>query len=403
MCLTTNDSGLMTFLTPTLTVNLAAIVANWKLLAARFTGQETAAVVKADAYGLGMIPVSEALANASCHTFFVATLEEAITLREALPDIRILVFHGVQQGEEFAFASHRLIPVLNSREQLARWKPIAKDHVHAVSALHIDTGMGRLGLQPEDFETLDKQWLSDCRVSLIMSHLACSPDPNHPLNAQQLEILKHIASSATGIPVSFANSGGIFLPKEFHFDLARPGCSLYGIAPQSSPSPLAKEGRDEGEAKLGIHSNLPLTQPSPARGEGFNPMHQVATWQAPIIQIRTTANEQSVGYGATKIVPKNTRIITVASGYADGYHRILSNHSCAYIGEHRLPLLGRVTMDMLCFDGTEAPGSIFHEGTMVTLLGNHPELTVDAIATRAQTIGYEILTSIGPRVKRVYI
>jgi alanine racemase len=358
------------FVTPTLTVNLAAIVANWNILRERFSGQETAAVVKADAYGMGMIPVSQALAKAGCHTFFVATLEEGLALRETLPDVRILVFHGVQEGEEFAFATHRLIPVLNSREQLMRWKPIAKDHVHAVSALHIDTGMGRLGLQPEEFKTLDAQLLTDCRVSLIMSHLACAPDPAHPLNMQQLEMVKQIASSAAGIPVSFANSGGVFLPKEFHYHLARVGCSLYGIAPQDT---------------------------------GKNPMHQIAEWHAPILQIRTTTHEQSVGYGATKIVPKGTRILTVASGYADGYHRILSNHSCAYIGKHRLPLLGRVTMDMLCFDGTEVAESLLQEGTMVTLLGNHPEITVDAIATRAQTIGYEILTSIGPRVKRVYV
>jgi alanine racemase len=358
------------FVTPTLTVNLSAIVANWKLLAKTFTGQETAAVVKADAYGLGMVPVSEALAKAGCHTFFVATLEEAITLRAALPDVRILVFHGVQAGEEFAFATHRIIPVLNSREQLARWKPIAKDHVHAVSALHIDTAMGRLGLQPEDFEALDKEWLSDCRVSLIMSHLACASEPSHPLNAQQLALLQNAASKAQGIPVSFANSGGVFLPKSFHFHLARVGCSLYGIAPQ-----------DAGE----------------------NPMQHVAHWQAPVIQMRTTTHEQSVGYGATKIVPKGTRIVTVASGYADGYHRILSNHSCAYIGAHRLPLLGRVTMDMLCFDGTEAPESLLAEGAMVSLIGNQVEITIDSLATRAQTIGYEILTSIGPRVKRIYV
>lgn len=360
----------MKFVTPTLTVNLSAIVTNWKLLRERFTGQETAAVVKADAYGMGMVPVSEALAKAGCHTFFVATLEEGLALRNALPDVRILVFHGVQQGEEFAFATHRLIPVLNSREQLARWKPVAKDHVHAVSALHIDTAMGRLGLQPEECESLDKSWLTDCRVSLLMSHLACAPDPNHPLNQQQLALLQKAIAKAPGIPVSFANSGGVFLPKEFHYHLARVGCSLYGITPQD---------------------------------EGKNPMHAVAEWKAPIIQTRTLSHEQSVGYGATRIVPKGTRIITVASGYADGYHRILSNHSCAYMGEHRLPLLGRVTMDMLCFDGTDVPESLAREGAMVTLLGNQPEITVDAIAARAQTIGYEILTSIGPRVKRIYV
>lgn len=358
------------FLTPTLTVNLSAIVANWKLLAARFTGQETAAVVKADAYGLGMIRVSEALAKAGCHTFCVATLEEALALREALPDVRIMVFHGVQQGEEFAFATHRIIPVLGSHEQLERWRPIARDHVHAVSALHIDSAMGRLGLQPEAFAALDASWLADCRVSLLFSHLACAPDPAHPLNRQQLDIITQASTKASGIPVSLCNSGGIFLPKEFHFHLARPGCALYGIAPQDS---------------------------------GPNPMHQVAHWQAPIIMTRLTTHEQSVGYGATQIVPKGTRIVTVASGYADGYHRVLSGRTCAYIDGHTLPLLGRVTMDMLCFDGTDLPESLLAEGAMVSLLGKADEITVDNIATRAQTIGYEILTSIGPRVKRIYV
>lgn len=358
------------FVTPTLTVNLSAIIANWKLLASKFSGQETAAVVKADAYGLGMIPVSHALAKAGCNTFFVATLEEAIALRAALPDVRILVFHGVQAGEEFAFATHKIIPVLNSREQLARWKPIAKDHVHAVSALHIDTAMGRLGLQPEDFETLDKQLLTDCRVSLLMSHFACAPDRHHPLNAEQLEKMKRIVAQAPGIPVSLCNSGGVFLPKEYHFHLARVGCSLYGIAPQD---------------------------------DTLNPMHQVAHWQAPVLQIRIAEHEQSVGYGATRIVPKGTKILTVASGYADGYHRILTNKSAAYLGEHKMPLLGRVTMDMLCFDGTEVSESLLKEGAMVSLLANREGITVDALADHAQTIGYEILTSIGPRVKRIYV
>jgi len=358
------------FVTPTLTVNLSAIVANWKMLANTFAGDETAAVVKADAYGLGMVPVSQALAKAGCHTFFVATLEEALDLRKALPNVRILVFHGVQAGEEFAFATHKIIPVLNSREQLARWKPIAKDHVHAVSALHIDTAMGRLGLQPEDFDTLDASWLTDCRVSLIMSHLACAPDRHHPLNALQLAALTKASAKAAGIPVSFANSGGIFLSRDFHFNLARPGCSLYGIAPEDN---------------------------------AVNPMHQVAHWQAPILQIRATTHEQSVGYGATCIVPKGTKVATVASGYADGYHRILTNKSCAYLGAHKMPLLGRVTMDMVCFDATQVPESELKDGALVSLLGNREGITVDALADHASTIGYEIFTRIGTRVKRVYV
>jgi alanine racemase len=216
---------------------------------------------------------------------------------------------------------------------------------------------------------LEDAWFTDCRISLLMSHLACASERHHPLNAQQLETMQRIARRHD-IPVSLTNSGGIFLSDDFHFHLARPGCSLYGVAPE------------EGTP---------------------NPMHQVAHWQAPILQTRLTTHEQSVGYGATKIVPKGTHVVTVASGYADGYHRILSNHSCAYIGEHRMPLLGRVTMDMLCFDGTDVPESLLHEGAMVSLLGKQEEITVDGLAARAQTIGYEILTSIGPRVKRIYV
>ena len=224
------------FQSPTLTVSLSAIVANWQYLRTQFTGDECAAVVKADAYGLGAIEVSRALEKAGCHTFFVATLEEAIDLRAALPDVRILVFHGVLKGEEFAFASHKLIPVLNSLEQIARWKPVAAEHIHAVSALHIDTAMARLGLQVNEFASLiarDRTILEACRVGLILSHLACSPEAEHPLNATQLTRFNAALMHAPGIPASLCNSGGIFLAKPYHFHLARPGCSLYGIAPQS--------------------------------------------------------------------------------------------------------------------------------------------------------------------------
>ena len=361
------------FTAPTLTVDLSAIVANWQLLRSNFTGQECAAVVKADAYGLGMVPVSTALSNAGCHTFFVATLEEAIALRAALPDVRILVFHGVQAGEEFAFAAHRLIPVLCSREQIARWKPVAAEHVHAISALHIDTAMGRLGLQQEEFAALMREepdMPERTRAGLLMSHLACASEPEHPLNAEQLALLTEAAALAPGIPVSFCNSGGIFLGRENHFQLARPGCSLYGIAPHE-----------------------------PAR----NPMRQVATWEAPILMTRTITREQSVGYGATAVAKKGTRIATVASGYADGYLRHLSNKGVGYLGEHRVPLIGRVTMDMLCFDVTHAPEALVREGACITLLGDRDGIRVDDVAAAAGTIGYEVLTRIGPRVARNYI
>lgn len=363
------------FPTPTLTVSLSTIVANWQLLQAQFTGQECAAVVKADAYGLGAIPVSHALAAAGCHTFFVATVEEAIALREALPDVRILVFHGVLAGEEFAFVNHRLIPVLNSAAQLARWKAVAAEHVHAVSAVHVDTGMGRMGLQPDEFARLiahDPKLLEATRASLILSHLACAPEAEHTLNAKQLALFTEALKLAPGIPASLCNSGGIFLPKEFHHHLARPGCSLYGIAPQ---------------ARTTNHESR---------------ITNVATWHAPILMTRTLSQAQTLGYGATITAEKGTRIATVASGYADGYLRALSNKSVGYIGTHPVKLLGRVTMDMLCFDVTHVPESALAEGAAITLLGDHDGIRVDDLADAAGTIGYEILTRIGPRVKRVY-
>ena len=360
------------FLTPTLTVSLPAIVANWQRLKQQFTGDECAAVVKADAYGLGADEVASALERAGCHTFFVATLEEAIALRASLPDVRILVLHGVLKGEEFAFAAHRLIPVLNSLEQVMRWKPVAAEHIHAVSALHIDTAMARMGLQAKEFASLmarEPDILAACRVGLMMSHLACSPEAEHPLNATQLTRFHAAHMHAPNIPASLCNSGGVFLAQAYHFNLARPGCSLYGIAPQS---------------------------------HGDNPMQQVATWHAPILTTRVLEQEQTISYGATVSAAKGTRIATVASGYADGYLRSLSNQSLGYIGDHPVRLIGRVTMDMLCFDVSNVPEQLVHEGAMLTLLGNHDGIRVDDLAQAGGTIGYEILTRIGPRVKHIY-
>ena len=382
------------FTTPTLTVSLPAIVANWQTLRARFTGEECAAVVKADAYGLGAVPIARALEAAGCHTFFVATLEEGICLREALPDVRILVFHGVLAGEEFAFAAHRLIPVLNSIPQIERWKPVAAEHVHAVSAIHIDTAMARLGLQPAEFGSLiarDRNVLEACRVGLMMSHLACAPEADHALNAQQLTRFEAARMHAPHIPASFCNSGGICLPKEFHFQLARPGCSLYGIAPQSTPSVNGAVRRVSEPLAVGVKE-----------GQAPLQINQVATWNAPILMTRTLEREQTIGYGATANAAKGTRVATVASGYADGYLRYLSNKAVGYVGEHRVKLIGRVTMDMLCFDVSNVPEALVHEGASITLLGDRDGIRVDEMASSADTIGYEVLTRIGPRVKRVY-
>ena len=418
------------FLKPTLTVSLSAIVANWQSLRAQFTGDECAAVVKADAYGLGAIAVSVALEKAGCHSFFVATLDEAIALREALPDVRILVFHGVQAGEEFAFAAHRLIPVLNSTAQIERWKPVAAEHVHAVSALHIDTAMARMGLETDEFAALmlrEPAVLDACRVGLILSHFACSPEAAHPLNAAQLSRFHAARALAPNIPASLCNSGGIYLAPEYHFNLARPGCSLYGIAPQtvtSHPSPVTSEGAPRAvhplplRERVGVRgregdatalTNAPPSNLPPQGGKASsvarmlpNPMQHVATWQAPILATRTLERKQTVGYGATQTLPKGTRIATVASGYADGYLRHASGHAVAYVAAHKVPLVGRVTMDMLCFDVSHVPEALTHDGAPITLLGDADGIRVDDVANAAETIGYEVLTRIGPRVKRIY-
>lgn len=362
------------FATPTLTVDLAAIAANWQRLRSRFTGEETAAVVKANAYGLGANEVAAALEKAGCHTFFVATLEEGISLRAALPDVRILILHGVQQGEEFAFRQHRLIPVLNSPAQLQRWRPVAAEHRDAVSALHIDTAMARLGLTATEWHTLrnDPALFEACRISLLMSHLAFSSDADDPRNAAQLADFHAAIADISGIPRSLANSGGILMPAEYHHDLARPGCALYGIHP------------------AGIAGDQSMLQ-------------QTATLRAPILQVRTLDKTQPVSYSGLVQCNKGTRIATVACGYADGYLRSLTS-SGAYGLLHgkRTPLLGRVTMDMLLFDVTHIDAA---EGDTLTLLGTDGEdrITIDQLADWAGTIGYEILTRLGTRIQRQYL
>lgn len=359
---------------PALTIDLPAIAANWQLMRERFSGEETSAVVKANAYGLGASEVATALEQAGCNTFFVATLEEGISLRAALPDVRILVLHGVQQGEEFAFRSNRLIPVLNSLEQMARWRPVATEYRDAVSALHLDTAMARLGLTRGEWAQLhkDNACFEECRVSLIVSHLAYSSDAEDPRNAAQLQAFRDAMRHVRGIPASLANSGGILLDDSYHYDLARPGCALYGIHP------------------AGIAGDQRL-------------LRQVATLRAPIIQTRTLETAQDVGYGGLVHCEKNTRIAAVACGYADGYLRHISGHGAyGLLQGRKVPLLGRVTMDMLAFDitGTEA-----REGDSITLLGadGGERITIDQLAGWAGTIGYEVLTRLGPRIKRTYL
>lgn len=354
---------------PVARIDLSRIVANYRMLQQRFTGRECAAVVKANAYGLGVEPVSLALSDAGCVTFFVATLEEGIELRGILPTARIGIFHGVGHGEALAFVAHRLVPVLNSPEQMARWRDVAAENREAVSILHIDTAMARLGLTPREWQAvLDEPHIVEaCRVSLIMSHLACASEPEHASNAKQLAAFSEARRIFSDIPASLVNSAGIYLDRSFHFDLARPGCSLYGIAPQDGMT---------------------------------NPMQQVVELSAPILQRRVIDEPQAIGYGATQIVPAGTVIATVALGYADGFHRIATGRGKGVIGGTSVPILGRVTMDMISCDVTAVPEHLTRDGARITFLGD--ALPVDEVAASMQTIGYEVLTGLGQRVHRVY-
>ena len=346
-----------------LRIDLTAILANWRTLRARHPGGAVAAVVKADAYGLGAAPVARALAAAGCTQFFVAQLAEGMALRAALgPGPMIAVLNGFTPGADGDAA---LTPVLNSLGDVA---------VHAArppaagAILHVDTGMARLGLDAGEQAALaeDPSLLAGLGLRFVMSHLACADEPDHPLNAVQAgRFAAASARIAPGVPRSLANSAGIFLGPDFASDLARAGAALYGL----NPTP----GRE-------------------------NPMRQVVSLAAPVIQVREIPAGATVGYGATWTAQRPSRIATVAVGYADGYLRALSGRAVGHVSGRAVPLVGRVSMDLVTFDVTGAPEAV--PGTMVELIGAAE--TPDDLAARAGTIGYEILTALGERYRREY-
>ena len=353
-----------------LIVDLAAIVANYRLLAREAAAAEVAAVVKADAYGLGAARVAPALAAAGCATFFVALASEGAVLRASLPAATIAVFNGPDDETIGLYRAHGLTPVLNSPRQVALWQ--ARGGGQA-AMLHVDTGMARLGLSSAEVSALAAAPGQPGGLTLthVMSHLAWAEDPAQPLNAVQLERFR--AARATLAPVggavkaSLANSSGIFLGADYHFDLVRPGAALYGIAP---------------------------------RPGGTNPLSQVVHFHARILQVLDVDSPMTVGYGAAHRVVRRGRIATVAAGYADGYLRSLSNQGHAFVGELRVPVVGRVSMDLTTLDVTDVPAEHARPGTMVELIG--PRARTDAVAAAAGTIGYELLTRLGPRCERVY-
>ncbi|HET9716615.1 MAG TPA: alanine racemase [Pseudolabrys sp.] len=357
-----------------LTINLSAIVANWEALGRHAMPAECAAVVKADGYGCGLEPVSQSLARVGCKTFFVADLSEALRLRAAVPEATIYVLSGVLPGTAPAFADINAQPVIGSLVELAEWDAFCSvNQWRGGAALHVDTGMNRLGLSIDEAAALAPRIRTENHgISLLMSHLACAEIPAHPLNHRQIQLFREVRLLYRGIPGSLANSSGIFLGDSAHCDMVRPGAALFGI------------------------------NPTPGRP---NPMQPVIELLARVVQVREVAKGDTVGYDATWTAKHATRIAVVAVGYADGYPRAASASDAApgadaIIGGVRCPLAGRVSMDLLAIDITALPDGAVHRGDLITLIGGN--LTVDELAAAAGTIGYEVLTSLGRRYHRVY-
>jgi alanine racemase len=352
-----------------LRIDLAAIMANYRALRRRLGARTTcAAVVKADAYGLGADRVVPALVAAGCREFFVADLGEAEAVRRVLPSqIPVYVLGGLLAGEEKAFQRYQAVPVLNDMAQVDGWQRAARSGGRPLPAiLHVDTGMSRLGLAPEEAMSLAApSRLAGLELRAVISHLACAEDPAEPLNAQQLAAFRRVRRAFPRVRASLANSSGIFLGRAYHFDFVRPGAALFGINPR------------------------------PGRR---NPLRQAVELRGKILQIHDVDPPRSVGYGATHRVAAHTRIATVAAGYADGWPRSLSNRGSAYIGDLRVPVIGRVSMDLMTLDITAAPQ--LAPGDTVELIGRH--LSADDVAEAAGTIGYEILTRLGRRYHRIY-
>jgi alanine racemase len=352
--------------TATLTVNLTAIRANYQLLKSRHAKQSLAAVIKANAYGMGVKEVADALWAEGCRTFFVATLEEALLLRKQLPDARIGVFNGLLPKEEKKYLRYRLTPVLNDLGQVQRWEKAAPAGTPAI--VHIDTGMTRLGFTQSDLKTLALRHhhFAEHNVAYVMSHLSCANEPTHAKNTEQLARFREAMQLLPRARGSLCNSSGLFLDAKFHFDMARPGCALYGINPTG----------------------------------GANPMQQVATLSAPLLQVRTLDVNETVGYGATYNAPKGSRIAIAGLGYADGWMRLQSNAGFAYVAGVKVPLAGRVSMDMIALDVSQVPEKSITASTRAEFINE--KQTVDDIANACGTIGYEIFTRIGKRVQRQY-
>ena len=352
-----------------LTVDLGAIRENYRLLKAQLSHVACAGVVKADGYGLGAVEVAKALRLEGCSNYFVAHVGEGLGLRAALgSEPSFYVLNGLPPGSEDEAAEAQLRPVLDSLEQLAAWREAARRARRKLpAAVQVDSGMSRLGMAPSEVDQLanDPTAFEGVEIVLVMSHLACADEPEHPANELQRASFEALRGMLPPAPASFANSSGIFLGKAFHFDLARPGVALYGV------------------------------NPTPGRN---NPMRPVVQLHAKVVQTREIGDGVGIGYGYAARARLSMRLATVSLGYADGWHR--SAAGSAWYKGVALPFAGRVSMDSIILDITSLkPGSL-RAGDLVEFIGPHQ--SVDEVAGFAGTIGYEILTGLGHRFDRIY-
>jgi len=359
-----------------LTVRLDAIQENWRRLAARAAPAECGAAIKGDAYGLGVAPVAGALWAAGCRSFFVARPMEGGELRAVLPRAAVIyVLDGLFPGQAEYYASEDLRPALIAHDEAREWAAFGRVYGRRLPcALHVDTGINRLGFSGDALAALlnDRRTMEGLNITLLMSHLACSDEPDHPLNARQKQTFDAVRASLPGIPASFANSSGIFLGQGYTHDLVRPGIALYG------------------------------GNPLPGKP---NPMLPVAVLEATVLQTRELAADETVGYGATWRAGRPSRIAVVGAGYRDGVPRALSSSTSkglahAFIAGRRCPVIGRVSMDMLALDITDLPPDRVARGTKAELIG--PNIAIDDAAEWAGTISYELLTRLGQRYARLY-
>ncbi len=358
-----------------LTIDLAAIEANWRMLSSRTVPIECAAVVKADAYGCGLEAVTARLAKAGCKTFFVADIAEGRRARAIARDATIYVLNGLVPNSTQAFADAQLRPVINGPAELAEWDAfVAAANWRGGAALQVDTGMNRLGLSPDEAVAVaSRVQVENHGFTLLMSHLACADTPSHSMNERQIRMFRELRILFRGVSSSLANSSGIFLGGgTAHCDLVRPGMALFGCNPTPGQS---------------------------------NPMRPVVELKGRILQVRETKRGDTVGYGASFTAQRASRIAIIAVGYADGFLRSAAgdrNKPAAQVivAGKRCPLAGRVSMDLISVDVTDVPDGRARRGDLATLIGG--DLGIDELATALGTIGYEVLTRLGQRFHRVY-